>query len=106
MSKTVTTNNSWLAEQATLSQLDDISRYVDSLCSVCQEVNASDTGSVTLKVVFKTEANKFMKKFHDDRIKKVDMILENETWKQTLVPVEFQSLVNEIIDNGKYCILS
>lgn len=105
MSKTVTTNNSWLAEQATLTQLDDISRYVDSLYSVCQEVNASDTGSVTLKVVFRTEANKFMKKFHDDRIKKVDMILENEIWKQTLVPVEFQSLVDEIVDNGKCCIL-
>lgn len=56
---------------------------------------------MTLKSAFKTEATKFMKKFHEDRLKKIDMILDNESWKQTQVPVEFQFLVNQIFELGK-----
>lgn len=100
--KSVSANNSWLAEQATLTQLNDVSNYVNALCSMCQKLNPADFSFMTLKVAFKTEANKFMKKFHDDRLKKLDMILENETWKQTPVPVEFQSLIDEIFDTGNY----
>lgn len=55
---------------------------------------------MALKAAFKTEATKFMKKFHEERLKKIDMILDNESWRQTQVPVEFQSLVNQIIELG------
>ncbi len=95
-------NNNWLAEQATLAQLNEVSSYVDNLCEVCRKLNPDDSNYVVLKSAFKSEATKFMKKFHDERLKKIDMILENETWKQTQVPVEFQFLVNQISAEGKF----
>lgn len=57
---------------------------------------------MALKSAFKTEATKFMKKFHEDRLKKIDMILDTESWREAQVPVEFQSLVNQIVESGNY----
>lgn len=73
---------------------------MDNLCEVCQTLNPDDGNFMTLKSAFKTEATKFMKKFHEERLKKIDIILENETWKQTQVPGEFQYLVNAISTKG------
>lgn len=97
---TTIANNNWLVEQATLTQLNEISIHVESLCAVCQKLNVNDTKFMTLKLAFKTEATKFMKKFHEERLKKIEMILENETWSAAKVPIQFQYLLNRIVDEG------
>ncbi|XP_065226355.1 vacuolar protein sorting-associated protein 54-like [Planococcus citri] len=99
--KTTTATN-WLAEQATLGQLNQVRKYVDELYDACLSLNPNDNVPMALKSAFKTEATKFMKKFHEDRLKKIDMILDTESWREAQVPVEFQSLVNQIIELGKF----
>lgn len=94
------TNNHWLAEEATLAQLNEVAGYVEDMCGTCQELNSDDVAPMSLKSAFRTEATKFMKKFHEERLKKVDRVLESESWRQTQVPVEFQSLVDDIVNSG------
>lgn len=97
-------NNNWLIEPATLAQLNDVSACVDNLCSVCQKLHKDNSDIITLKSAFKAEATRFIKKFHEDRLKKIDMILDSETWKETQVPVEFQFMVNNIMEAGNFIV--
>ncbi|RZF39652.1 hypothetical protein LSTR_LSTR001173 [Laodelphax striatellus] len=86
----------WLAERATLTQLSQLSRHVESLSVNCELICPSATSSQSsqshLRAAFKSQANRFMHKFHIEQMMKITLILENETWRQTEVPVVLQQL--------------
>lgn len=48
------------------------------------------------------QANKFMQRFHYERVTKLSLILESEAWRQAEVPVEFQQLLNQISESGEF----
>jgi hypothetical protein len=48
------------------------------------------------------QANNFIKKFHTEKINKLQLILDSENWRQTVVPSEFQHLVEYIQTTGIY----
>lgn len=52
------------------------------------------------------QATKFMQRFHYERMTKLSLILESETWRQAEVPVEFQQLLNQISESGVFSITS
>lgn len=91
----------WLAERATLMQLTELSQHVDLLSEECEAI-CPDTPTSYLRSAFKSQATKFMQRFHYERMTKLSLILESETWRQAEVPVEFQQLLNQISDSGKF----
>lgn len=51
------------------------------------------------------QANNFVKKFHTEKINKLQLLLDSENWRQKVVPSEFQHLVEYIQSTGIYVIL-
>ncbi|XP_039284111.1 vacuolar protein sorting-associated protein 54 isoform X1 [Nilaparvata lugens] len=93
----------WLAERATLTQLSELSRHVESLSVNCEQMCPGQQPSQShLRAAFKSQANRFMHKFHIEQMMKITLILENETWRQTDVPVVLQQLVNHISEQGRF----
>ncbi|CAH0389863.1 unnamed protein product [Bemisia tabaci] len=93
----------WLAEQATQTQLSELSKSVDILCNEC-EAACADNFVSSLRSAFKSQSNSFMQRFHSDKTTKLRLILDSETWKQAEVPIEFQFLVNQIAESGKFSV--
>ncbi|XP_075224349.1 VPS54 subunit of GARP complex scat isoform X2 [Lycorma delicatula] len=93
----------WLAERATLTQLSELSKHVDLLSIECERI-CPDAPPSLLRSAFKSQANKFMHRFHLERMTKLSLILESEAWRQTEVPVEFQQLVNHISESGRFSV--
>ncbi|GBM51076.1 Vacuolar protein sorting-associated protein 54 [Araneus ventricosus] len=60
--------------------------------------------STALRLALQSQVSRFVMRFHEERKVKLNLILENEQWKQADVPMEFQELVNDIISSG--CITS
>uniref|UniRef100_A0A8D0L8K5 Vacuolar protein sorting-associated protein 54 n=1 Tax=Sphenodon punctatus TaxID=8508 RepID=A0A8D0L8K5_SPHPU len=52
--------------------------------------------SMSLRGALQSQANKFVNRFHEERKKKLSLLLDNERWKQADVPAEFQDLVDSI----------
>jgi vacuolar protein sorting-associated protein 54 len=48
------------------------------------------------------QANNFIKKFHTEKINKLQLLLDSENWRQKVVPSEFQHLVEYIQNTGIY----
>ncbi|XP_055950284.1 vacuolar protein sorting-associated protein 54-like [Argiope bruennichi] len=60
--------------------------------------------STALRLALQSQVSRFVMRFHEERKVKLNLILENEQWKQADVPMEFQELVNDIVSSG--CITS
>uniref|UniRef100_A0A1B6DGB4 Vacuolar protein sorting-associated protein 54 n=1 Tax=Clastoptera arizonana TaxID=38151 RepID=A0A1B6DGB4_9HEMI len=93
----------WLAERATLTQLSELSQHVESLSQECEAICPEASASY-LRSAFKSQANKFMQRFHYERITKLSLILDSESWKQAEVPLEFQQLLYHISESGKFSV--
>ncbi|XP_050424790.1 vacuolar protein sorting-associated protein 54 isoform X2 [Adelges cooleyi] len=94
--------NNCLSDQKQLLRLNEcIKKLSDSYVEVCSN---QDVGYKILQNAMQSEANKFVKKFHTDKINKLQLILEAENWKQADVPSEFQELVEYIQNTGKFSI--
>lgn len=50
------------------------------------------------------QANNFIKKFHTEKINKLQLLLDSENWRSKVVPSEFQHLVEYIQNTGIYSI--
>ncbi|XP_065340218.1 vacuolar protein sorting-associated protein 54 isoform X2 [Cloeon dipterum] len=86
-------------ERATAVQVCDVARIVDNFVDSCARV--CDKRSTALTSAFKVQASKFVNKFHQDQKDKLTMILASETWKQTVVPQQFQNLADKLHETGK-----
>jgi len=53
-------------------------------------------------VIYIFQANNFIKKFHTEKINKLQLLLDSENWRQKVVPSEFQHLVEYIQTTGIY----
>lgn len=53
-------------------------------------------------MIFK--ANNFVKKFHSEKINKLQLLLDSENWRTKVVPSEFQHLVEYIQNTGIYAL--
>nr|CAB3267649.1 vacuolar protein sorting-associated protein 54 [Phallusia mammillata] len=51
-----------------------------------------------LKGALKTQASRFVSRFHEERRNKLSLILDNEVWKQAEVPTELSQLVQNLVD--------
>ncbi|XP_054263192.1 vacuolar protein sorting-associated protein 54-like isoform X2 [Macrosteles quadrilineatus] len=91
----------WLAEKATLTQLSELYQHVELLSCECENVCPEAPASY-LRSAFRSQANRFMQRFHFERTTKLSLILDSESWKQTEVPVEFQQLLDQISETGKF----
>ncbi|XP_059476714.1 vacuolar protein sorting-associated protein 54 [Neocloeon triangulifer] len=88
----------WI-ERATATQVCDVAKVVDNFVVSCEQVCGKC--STALKSAFKVQASKFVSKFHQDQKDKLTLILASETWKQAMVPQEFQNLANKLHETGK-----
>ncbi|CAB3381281.1 Hypothetical predicted protein [Cloeon dipterum] len=86
-------------ERATAVQVCDVARIVDNFVDSC--IRVCDKRSTALTSAFKVQASKFINKFHQDQKDKLTMILASETWKQTVVPQQFQNLADKLHETGK-----
>ncbi|CAB3381289.1 Hypothetical predicted protein [Cloeon dipterum] len=85
-------------ERATAVQVCDVARIVDNFVDSC--IRVCDKRSTALTSAFKVQASKFINKFHQDQKDKLTMILASETWKQTVVPQQFQNLADKLHETG------
>ncbi|XP_046687628.1 LOW QUALITY PROTEIN: vacuolar protein sorting-associated protein 54-like [Homalodisca vitripennis] len=89
----------WLAEKATLTQLSELYQHVELLSRECEAVCPEAPASY-LRSAFRSQANRFMQRFHFERMTKLSLILDSESWRQAEVPVEFQQLLDQISETG------
>ncbi|UYV78300.1 hypothetical protein LAZ67_16000896 [Cordylochernes scorpioides] len=71
---------------------------VETFSTDCE--NICGRRSPALRLALQTHANKFVTRFHEERKTKLGLILENEEWKQSDVPAQFQHLVDHIKQTG------
>lgn len=57
--------------------------------------------SVSLRSSLLSQSSKVVNRFHEERISKLTLILDNERWRQADVPVDFQEMVDHISRTGK-----
>lgn len=61
--------------------------------------NLSGRKSPSLKLVLEAQSNKFATRFHDERKKKLNSVLDIEQWKSNdHISIEFQDTITQIID--------
>ncbi|RWS07048.1 vacuolar protein sorting-associated protein 54-like protein [Dinothrombium tinctorium] len=79
------------------SDFMELAKSVETFTYQCE--NLCGRRSPNLKLVLQTQANKFATRFHDERRKKLNSLLDIEQWKSIdNVPLEFQEVVTQIID--------
>ncbi|XP_025412202.1 vacuolar protein sorting-associated protein 54 isoform X2 [Sipha flava] len=93
-------SNYCLSDQNQLLRLSDcIKQLSDSYVEVCSN---QDIGFKILQTAMQSEANNFIKKFHTEKINKLQLLLDSENWRQKVVPSEFQHLVEYIQNTGQF----
>ncbi|XP_052766804.1 vacuolar protein sorting-associated protein 54-like [Mya arenaria] len=85
-------------ERLSSAEFVTLSRLIEKFVSDCEEVCGRK--STSLRVTVQSQACRFVSKFHEDRKNKLSLILDNERWKQSDVPMEFQGLVEHISTTG------
>lgn len=89
-------------ERLSSSEFVMLSRTVENFVTDCELT--CGRRSTSLRLSLQSQATKFVNRFHEERRQKLSLILDNERWKQTDVPAEFQELVDHITKSGKLCI--
>ncbi|XP_022177751.1 vacuolar protein sorting-associated protein 54 [Myzus persicae] len=92
--------NYCLSDQKQLLRLSECIKHL-SKCyvEVCPN---QDVGFKILQTAMQSEANNFIKKFHTEKINKLQLLLDSENWRQKVVPSEFQHLVEYIQTTGQF----
>lgn len=79
---------------ATADQILSLSEIVHDFSRGCEEL--SGTQRIPLTAALQAQATKFAQKFHGERKSKLSLLLDNERWKQTIVPCEYQHMIDRI----------
>lgn len=79
---------------ATADEILSLSEIVRDFSRGCEEL--SGTQRIPLTAALQAQATKFAQKFHGERKSKLSLLLDNERWKQTDVPCEYQHMIDRI----------
>lgn len=82
-----------------LSEFVQLSQTIEGF--VRDSGNLIGKQSVSLRSCLQGQSSRFVQRFHEDRINKLSLILDNERWRQADVPVDFQEMVDHISSTGK-----
>ncbi|XP_054169072.1 vacuolar protein sorting-associated protein 54-like [Oppia nitens] len=86
-------------DKLTANEFVRLIKSIEEFSDSCQQICGRK--SPNLKLVLQTQANKFVTKFHEERKKRINSLLDIEQWKSVdFVSYEFQQLVNQLIDNN------
>ncbi|XP_022239536.1 vacuolar protein sorting-associated protein 54-like isoform X2 [Limulus polyphemus] len=85
-------------EKLSTEEFGTLARSIENFSKECEYV--CGRRSTSLRLALQTQANRFVTKFHEERKTKLSLILDNEPWKQADVPVEFQDLVDHVLQSG------
>lgn len=92
--------NYCLSDQKQLLRLSGCIKHLsDCYVEVCPN---QDVGFKILQTAMQSEANNFIKKFHTEKINKLQLLLDSENWRQKVVPSDFQNLVEYIQTTGQF----
>ncbi|CAG2103224.1 unnamed protein product, partial [Medioppia subpectinata] len=84
-------------DRLTASEFVRLNQSIERFSDKCQHI--CGRRSPNLKLVLQTQANKFATKFHDERKKRINSLLDIEQWKSVdSVSHEFQDLVNQLVE--------
>lgn len=89
-------NQSLERHVATCDEIQSLSEIVRDFSRGCEVL--SGTQRIPLTAALQAQAAKFAQKFHSERKSKLSLLLENERWKQTDVPAEYQQMIDKIND--------
>lgn len=81
---------------ATADEIQCLSEIVRDFSRGCEHL--SGTQRIPLTAALQAQATKFAQKFHGERKSKLSLLLDNERWKQTDVPCEYQHMIDRIAD--------
>lgn len=78
----------------TAAQIISFAENVENFTKLCEEV--CGRSSPALKVAFKSQAGRYVHKFHTQRKSKLELLLDSERWKCAEVPPEFHVLLEQL----------
>lgn len=82
------------------TEFNNLSKLVDNFSNGFSDIYEGD--SLNLPSLLQTQRERFVTKFHDERKRKIELSLENETWKMVKnVPSDIQRLVTILVDENK-----
>lgn len=79
---------------ATAEEIQALCNTVRMFSRGCEDL--SGTQRIPLTAALQAQATKFAQKFHGERKSKLSLLLDNERWKQTEVPCEYQHMIDRI----------
>lgn len=83
----------------TMMQQEFVFPFAKSFASRYSEI--CDRSSITLLSLLQTQAEIFVNKFHEERKRRIEAVLDIEQWRMVeIIPDDFQKLVNSIVDGG------
>ncbi|KAJ2827353.1 hypothetical protein FBU31_003191, partial [Coemansia sp. 'formosensis'] len=56
-----------------------------------------------LRGTLTAQAKAFLGNFHTEKSRQIQILIENEQWAQAEVPIDFQNLVNQVVDAASGC---
>ncbi|EEC14089.1 vacuolar protein-sorting protein, putative [Ixodes scapularis] len=71
-------------------------KAVDSFTAQCNETCKHK--STVLLLALRTQADRFVSRFHEERKMKLSLLLDSEQWTRVDIPPEFQNMVNHVVD--------
>lgn len=89
-------NQSLEKHVATADEIQSLNEIVKNFSRGCEEM--SGTQRIPLTAAVQVQATRFAQKFHSERKSKLSLLLDNERWKQSEVPDEYQQMINKISD--------
>lgn len=92
-------NQSLEKHVATAEEIQCLAQIIKDFSRGCEEL--SGTQRIPLTAALQAQATKFAQKFHAERKSKLSLLLDNERWKQTDVPTEYQQMI-DLISNGDF----
>lgn len=88
-------NQSLEKNVASADEIKTLAEIVTNFSRGCEEL--SGTQRIPLTAVLQAQASKFAQKFHGERKSKLSLLLDNERWKQSDVPYEYQQMMDTIV---------
>lgn len=87
-------NQSLEQYSGSLEEMEKLSQIVEEFVSGCEDVIG--VKSLPLMTALKSQGSRYCQKFHNERKTKLNLLLDNERWKNADVPGEIQKMVNHI----------
>lgn len=78
----------------TATQISELYVIVDSFTELCKNICGKQSSS--LQSAFKTQANKYVIRFHSHRKTKLSLLLDAERWRTAEIPPGFQKLLDQL----------